>query len=52
MVVFQGQISQAVSRNPVFGFRIRGAKAGDKLAVSWQDSKGESRTDETVIGAG
>ena len=27
----EGQISQAVSRNPVFSFRLKGVKSGDKL---------------------
>jgi sulfur-oxidizing protein SoxZ len=49
-VVFEAQMSQAISRNPVFGFKLTGAKAGDKLAVTWQDSRGESRTDEVLIG--
>ena len=49
-VVFEAQTSQAISRNPVFGFKLTGAKARDKLAVTWQDSRGESRTDEVLIG--
>lgn len=40
-VVIDGQISQAVSRNPVFAFRLRGAKAGDKIEIAWLDSRGE-----------
>jgi sulfur-oxidizing protein SoxZ len=49
--VFSADISQAVSRNPVFAFKVKGAKAGDKLSVTWQDNKGEKRTDETVVRA-
>jgi sulfur-oxidizing protein SoxZ len=33
--VYSGQWSQAVSRNPVFAVRVRGAKAGDKVSVTW-----------------
>ena len=32
-VVLEGQISQAVSRNPVFSFRIKGGAKGDKIEV-------------------
>ena len=49
--VFTADISQAVSRNPVFAFKVKGAKAGDKLSVTWQDNTGEKRTDEVVIRA-
>ncbi|NWG31791.1 MAG: thiosulfate oxidation carrier complex protein SoxZ, partial [Rhodocyclaceae bacterium] len=37
------------SRNPVLGFKIKGAKAGDKISVSWKDNKGDSRSDETTV---
>ncbi|HKC44340.1 MAG TPA: thiosulfate oxidation carrier complex protein SoxZ [Burkholderiales bacterium] len=50
--VFQAETSQAVARNPVFGFKLKGAKAGDKLAVTWVDNKGDKRTDEISVGAG
>jgi sulfur-oxidizing protein SoxZ len=49
--VFQADISQAVSRNPVFAFKVKGAKAGDKLAITWQDNTGDKRTDEVTLGA-
>ena len=48
--VIESQISQAVSRNPVFSFRVKGAKAGDKLQISWLDNKGDKNSTETVIG--
>lgn len=47
--VVEGQISQAVSRNPVFSFRFKGGKAGDKIEISWLDNKGETNRTETVI---
>jgi len=50
--VFAADVSQAVSRNPVFAFKVKGAKAGDKLSITWQDNTGDKRTDEVVIRAG
>ena len=47
--VVAGQIGTSVSRNPVFGFKMKGAKVGDKVIVNWIDSKGDKRTDEAAI---
>jgi sulfur-oxidizing protein SoxZ len=47
--VLEGQISQAVSRNPVFSFRLKGAKVGDKIDIAWLDSKGERSQSDAVI---
>ena len=47
--VVEGQISQAVSRNPVFSFRIKGGAKGDKVEVSWLDNKGETNATETAV---
>jgi sulfur-oxidizing protein SoxZ len=48
--VVDGQAATSVSRNPVFGFKVKGAKAGDKVTVSWTDNKGDKRTDEATVG--
>lgn len=47
--VIDAQTGTSVSRNPVFAFRVKGAKSGDKVTISWEDNKGEHRTDETTI---
>ena len=47
--VVDGQIGTSVSRNPVFGFKMKGAKAGDKVVVNWVDNKGDKRTDEATV---
>ncbi len=47
--VIEGEISQAVSRNPVFSFRLKGGAKGDKIEVSWLDNKGESNKVESAI---
>jgi sulfur-oxidizing protein SoxZ len=28
---------------------VKGAKAGDKITVSWVDNKGEKRSDEATV---
>jgi sulfur-oxidizing protein SoxZ len=47
--VIESEISQAVSRNPVFSFRLKGGAKGDKIEVSWLDNKGESNRIEGVV---
>jgi sulfur-oxidizing protein SoxZ len=49
--VLDAQWSQAVSRNPFLGLRVKGAKAGDKVSVTWADSRGDKRTDEVTVSA-
>jgi sulfur-oxidizing protein SoxZ len=45
----EGQLNTSISRNPLFTFRARGIKPGDKLAVSWGDNLGEKRLDEITV---
>jgi sulfur-oxidizing protein SoxZ len=47
--VVEAQVSQAVSRNPVFSFRIKGGAKGDKIEVAWLDNQGESSSTETAV---
>ena len=47
--VLAAQWSQAVSRNPFLGLRIKGANAGDRISVTWVDNKGDKRTDEVTV---
>jgi sulfur-oxidizing protein SoxZ len=49
--VLDAQWSQAVSRDPFLGLRVKGAKAGDKIAVTWTDTAGDKRTDEATVAA-
>jgi sulfur-oxidizing protein SoxZ len=48
-VAMEGQISQAVSRNPVFSFKLKGVKKGDKLEIAWVDNKGDKSNADTAI---
>jgi sulfur-oxidizing protein SoxZ len=47
--VIDGQISQAISRNPVFTFRIKGGAKGDKIEVSWVDTQGDTNKTEAAV---
>ncbi|MGE5639438.1 MAG: thiosulfate oxidation carrier complex protein SoxZ [Clostridia bacterium] len=47
--MIEGQTSQAVSRNPVFTFRVKGGAKGDKIEVSWLDNEGETNKTETAV---
>jgi len=47
--VIEAQTSQAISRNPVFSFRLKGGAKGDKIEVSWLDNHGESNSTETAV---
>jgi sulfur-oxidizing protein SoxZ len=47
--VMSAQWGPAVSKNPFMQFAFKGGKAGEKVIVSWTDSKGDKRTDEAVI---
>ncbi|MGD9788611.1 MAG: thiosulfate oxidation carrier complex protein SoxZ [Sulfuricellaceae bacterium] len=49
-VVLDSQWSQAISKNPFLGFKVKGAKAGDKVVVNWVDNKGDKNTAEAAIG--
>jgi sulfur-oxidizing protein SoxZ len=47
--VIESEISQAVSRNPVFSFRLKGGAKGDKIEVGWLDNKGETNSIEGAV---
>ena len=47
--VMSGEWGPAIAKNPFLQFTIKGGKAGDKVAVSWIDNKGDKRTDEATV---
>ena len=47
--LIEGQLNTSISRNPLFAFRARGIRAGDKIAVNWTDNGGERRRDEITV---
>jgi sulfur-oxidizing protein SoxZ len=47
--VMTAQWGPSVSKNPFLQFAIKGAKAGDKVGVTWVDNKGDKRSDEATV---
>ena len=47
--VLTAQWGPSVAKNPFLQFTVRGAKAGDKITVSWADNRGDKRIDETTV---
>ena len=48
-LVLAGEFGTAVSKNPYLAFRFKGGAKGDKIAVSWKDNRGETRSDDAAI---
>jgi sulfur-oxidizing protein SoxZ len=47
--VMTAQWGTAIAKNPFTQFTVKGAKAGDKISISWVDTRGDTRTDEATI---
>jgi len=47
--VMTAEWGPSVAKNPFLQFNVKGAKAGDKITVSWVDNKGDKRTDEATV---
>ena len=47
--VMKAHWGPAISKNPYMQFEVPGAKAGDTISITWVDTKGDTRTDETVV---
>ncbi len=39
----------AVSKDPLVGVMVKGAKAGDKVKVNWSDNKGENGSADATV---
>ena len=37
------------SKNPYLQFTLRGTKAGDRVAILWNDNRGATRRDEATV---
>jgi len=47
--VLDGQWGGGVSKDPYLGFKVKGLKAGDKVAVSAEDNKGDKGSGDAVV---
>lgn len=47
--VLSAQWGPSVAKNPFLQFSFAGAKAGDKVQITWVDNRNETRTDEATV---
>jgi sulfur-oxidizing protein SoxZ len=47
--VLSAQWGTAIAKNPFLSFKFKGGAKGDKIAIRWVDSRGDTRSDEAVI---
>lgn len=49
--VLEAEFGRSLSVNPLVGFRLAGAAAGDRIELHWEDSKGLARDDTVAVAA-
>lgn len=47
--VLEAQWGTAISKNPYLTFRLKGAKVGDIVAVTWHDNMGATSNHEIAV---
>ena len=47
--VAEAILGQGVSKDPLIGVNVKGAKSGDKVTVAWNDNKGETGGVEATV---
>jgi len=47
--VLAAQWGTAIAQNPFLAFKFKGGAKGDKVQVTWIDSRGDKRVDEATI---
>ncbi len=47
--VLEAQWGTGISKNPYLTFRLKGAKVGDIVAVTWHDNVGETATQDIAV---
>lgn len=51
-LVLEAQWGTGISKNPYLTFRLKGAKLGDVIAVTWHDNLGATATQEITVTQG
>ncbi len=47
--VMVASFGTGISKNPYLAFKVKGAKVGDKIGVSWTDNSGDKNAADAVI---
>lgn len=47
--VMSADLGSGISKNPYLGFKVKGAKTGDKLVINWLDNTGDKNSAEADI---
>lgn len=47
--VMDAEWSGAISKNPYMGFKVKGAKVGDKVTVTWKDNTGATNSADATV---
>src|SRR5450830_206258 len=47
--VLEAQWGTGISKNPYLTFRLKGAKVGDIVSVTWHDNLGETATQDIAV---
>lgn len=47
-IVAETETGSGIARDPLFGWRLSGCRAGDRVGVSWHDNRGLEGARETV----
>lgn len=48
-VVMTAQWGGGISKNPYLSFKVKGAKVGDSIKLSWTDNKGGTDSNEAKV---
>jgi sulfur-oxidizing protein SoxZ len=47
--VLEAHWGAAISKNPFLGFKVKGAKVGDKIAINAEDNRGDKLSGEATV---